>query len=332
MRQIEKQVSPLIPSQFPTVNRESGDLFVKFVQVYYQWLEQTLEQLTISDVTAINIGDTVRQGDTSGVVLAIVNETDIVVQLSEFSGFTSTTESETLANLILPGGDQLPIIRVSRFNTTHWGRHLPEVRDVDTTLDEFILQFKNKYLSDVQFTTASNKQLFIKNALDFYRAKGTPRAVDLFFKLIYGFGANIYYPARDLFRPSDNAWNDSKYLEIETKPSNKEFIGRTIYGSLSGARAFASAIIRVREGPREISVLYFTNLVGTFVTSENVFTRDLTNNIGAQVLGSLTTFEVSRSDANFDIGETVEAISGSRQLTITTTPNRYSSSKPRVRT
>lgn len=285
-------------------------MFVTFLSAYYQWLEQSHQQLTISDVSSINVGDVVKQSDVEGVVLAVLNETNVIVQLNGYAGFTPTSESETRALIDLPDDRSVDVKQVSRFNVTHWARHIPETRDIDTTLDEFILQFKNKYLSDVQFTTASNKQLFIKNALDFYRAKGTPRAVDLFFKLIYGFGANIYYPGRDLFRPSDNMWNNSTYVEIETKTTNKEFVGRTIYGSLSGAEAFASAVVRVRNGSQEITVLYFTNLRGTFVTTENIFTKDLTNNVGARVIGSLSSFVVNRSDSDFDVGETVKAISG----------------------
>src|SRR6056300_460625 len=71
-------------------------------------------------------------------------------------------------------------------------RRLPDYRDIDKTLDQFIIDFKNKYLPNIQFNVATNKELFIKNSLDFYRAKGTERAIDLYFKLIYGLEAKVY--------------------------------------------------------------------------------------------------------------------------------------------
>ena len=59
-------------------------------------------------------------------------------------------------------------------------RRLSEYKDIDRTIEDFILDFKNKYLVNVQFNVATNKRLFVKNALEFYRAKGTPRACLLY--------------------------------------------------------------------------------------------------------------------------------------------------------
>jgi hypothetical protein len=63
-------------------------------------------------------------------------------------------------------------------------RTLLNYRDVDETVDEFLIHFKKKFLADIQFETTTNKRLFIKNALDFYRSKGTERSVELLFKLV----------------------------------------------------------------------------------------------------------------------------------------------------
>ena len=69
-------------------------------------------------------------------------------------------------------------------NITNMTRSLPSFRDIDTTLEEFIVQFKEKYLKNIQFDTATNKRLLVKNSLDLYRSKGTERSVDLFFNFI----------------------------------------------------------------------------------------------------------------------------------------------------
>ena len=116
---------------------------------------------------------------------------------------------------------------------THHSRKLAEYRDIDTTIDDFILSFKNKYLSNIQFNVATNKQLFIKNALEFYRAKGSSRAIDLFFKLVYGLEARVYTPSDDVFRLSDNEWTDERYLELLPDPSNINFVGKQVFGSVS---------------------------------------------------------------------------------------------------
>lgn len=189
-------------------------------------------------------------------------------------------------------------------------RRIPEYRDVDRTVEDFIIYFKTKYLPNVQFNTASNKELFIKNSLDFYRAKGTERAVDLFFKLIYGFEARVYYPGDDLFKLSDNEFINVQYLEIQQVDSNINFVGQVVTGSLSESTAFVERLIRIKKDARFISVLMISGSSGDFITGEQIFTTDLENNVSVRMIGSLSTLQVSQSSSDFTLGETLNIIDG----------------------
>jgi len=186
-------------------------------------------------------------------------------------------------------------------------RNLTDYRDIDNTIDDFILDFKNKYLSNIQFNIATNKRLFVKNALEFYRAKGTERAIDLFFKLVYGIEARVYEPSRDLFKLSDNEWEDKRYLEMVPSPTNLNFIGRQIFGSSSKASAFAERLVRVKKGNLYIEVIFLSALNGTFKTNEHIYAvaDNGVDRYRNEVIGSLTSFEISASDANFVVGEEV---------------------------
>ena len=195
--------------------------------------------------------------------------------------------------------------------TLYHGRRLPEYRDIDKTLDEFILFFKTKYLSNIQFSIASNKKLFIKNSLDFYRSKGTPRSIDLFFKLIHGIEAKVYYPGDDVFKLSDNEFANVKYLEVEDHPELINMVGFNIRGSDSGAYAFAERLVKTKKGSRKISVLYISNVVGNFQTSEQIATLGAPINITTKILGSLSSLTVESSDANFVAGERLKIVDGS---------------------
>jgi len=243
MFDIEKQISPLIESQFPDFYQEEGQLFVAFIKAYYEWMEKN-QFIDANDNTVKNVSPAL-----------------------------------------------------------YHSRRLPEYRDIDTTLDDFILSFKNKYLSNIQFNVASNKKLFIKNSLDFYRSKGTEQAVDLFFKLIYGLEARIYTPADDLFRPSDNTWINVNYLEVVGFKSNLNMLGRMVYGSLSNASGYAERINRVKKGGRYIDVIQLANITGDFKTGEQVETRDLTQNVTTKIIGSFSNFDVTLSTPGFTIGE-----------------------------
>lgn len=184
-------------------------------------------------------------------------------------------------------------------------RRLPDFRDIDTTLDDFIVQFKEKYLKNIQFDTASNKKLFVKNALDFYRSKGSERSVDLFFRLIYGTSAEVYYPGDDLFRLSDGEWFEPIYLEVTRTDKNPDFIGKTVTGTISGATAFVDRLIRRNKSGKYIDVFYISNVEGNFQTGEIVkFDADLDGN--PKIIGSMNFANVTSGGGGFTVGESIQ--------------------------
>jgi hypothetical protein len=204
----------------------------------------------------------------------------------------------------------------SRNETLYHARNLTDYRDIDKTLDEFIIFFKTKYLSDIQFSIASNKKLFIKNSLDFYRSKGTPRSIDLFFKLIHGIEARVYYPGDDLFKTSDNEFSDIKYLEVEYSPELVNMIGFNIRGADSDAFAFAERLVKVKKNSRTITVIYISNLVGNFRTDEQIVTVGAEREITTKILGSATRFSVDFSTAGFVPGERIKVTTGAGKKAI----------------
>lgn len=193
-------------------------------------------------------------------------------------------------------------------NPLQLARALPSYRDIDSTLDQFIVFFKNKYLSDVQFNVASNKRLLIKNSLDYYRAKGTPRAVDLLFRLVYGVSAAVYYPGADVFRLSAGSWTKPYYLEVTHYTTNVAFVGKQVVGTLSGATAFVEKLVRKRVRSNYIDVFYISDIKGNFETNELVCFDGLTENLPA-IIGSVTDIEIIAGGQDFAIGDKVEIIS-----------------------
>lgn len=192
-------------------------------------------------------------------------------------------------------------------------RRLPSYRDIDETLDEFVTFFKLKYLPNIQFTTASSRRLFVKNALDFHRSKGSSRSVELFFKLIYGVSASIYYPGDDLFRASDGEWVVPVYLEISPSPMSKSFVGQQIVGVNSLASAFVQAYNRIRIKGKYIEVFYLSDLSGTFEAGE-ILKIDQVVDGAPKVIGSASTFTVVSGGADFRPGERIGVVSENGQF------------------
>ena len=195
-------------------------------------------------------------------------------------------------------------------NPLWYARKLPELRDIDTTLDEFIVYFKEKYLKNIQFDTASNKELLVKNSLELYRSKGTERSIDLFFKLVYGTNAEVKYPGENVLRVSDGIWETPEYLEIGYSKFNVDYVGKQVIGSLSGATAFVERYIRRRAGYGFVNLLYISGRQGEFRKGEVIGiningqpTYDSAKR--ASLIGSVDEVTIQDKGRNFKIGDLV---------------------------
>jgi hypothetical protein len=186
-------------------------------------------------------------------------------------------------------------------------RRLMSYKDIDTTTDQFLVYFKEKYLKNIQLETNSNVKLLIKNSLDIYRSRGTPRAIDLLFRLVFGVGADVYYPGSDVFRLSDGQWVLPTYLEISLSNDSDKFVGKEITGVNSNARAFVEKLIRRKTQSQFNDIIYISSVIGTFQTGEkiNAVVSPFSVDDCPTVVGSLTTLDVTDGGHNFSIGDVV---------------------------
>ena len=204
-------------------------------------------------------------------------------------------------------------------NITNMTRSLPEFRDIDSTLEEFVVQFKEKYLKNIQFDTATNKRLLVKNSLDLYRSKGTERSIDLFFKLVYGTEAEVKYPGENILRASDGVWQKPEYLEVTYNSYNIDYVGKQIIGALSGAKAFVEKYIRRRVDRGYVNLLYISGVEGQFRNGEVIGinvdnTPDYTKSKRAQLIGSIDRVTIIDKGQGFAVGDIVSFQGSQRGL------------------
>lgn len=188
-------------------------------------------------------------------------------------------------------------------------RHHVTNHDIDSTVDNFLIYFKEKYLKNIQINTATNTKQLIKNSIDLYRSKGTENAIKLFFDLIFSAESEVYYPGNDVFRLSNADWVIPRYLEVTSKPINRLLVGRAIVGVNSGAAAFVEKLVRRKIKNNYVEVVYVSAVSGDFETGETVkLSGDATTNIASfpLVLGSLTTLEVLDGGSGFSKGDVVK--------------------------
>ena len=201
----------------------------------------------------------------------------------------------------------------SQDQTIYHTRRILDYKDIDETVDDFIIYFKNKYLTNIQFNTQSDIRQLVKHSLDLYRSKGTERSVDLLFRLVFGVGAEIYYPSSDIMKLSDGKWKKPTYLEVDLNNYNDRFSNKQIMGLRSGAKAFVEKVIRRRVSDRFIDVLYITNLTKDFMVNEILYVEgdDFLNKERIKIIGSLSEIDIDVNGVGigYSIGDIVDLTS-----------------------
>ncbi len=324
---IEKSISNLVETQFPEFFRTDGPMFVKFVQKYYEWMEGEQEVaipmfrgcVSYSAKNPIVMGHNTffltdfAAGDS---IALYEDETETSYEIFVVASVESNT-SLTLNALKLPTRSSTEAYyghtEIMK-NVLYHARRLPDYDDIDLTTDEFVLYFKETFLKNIQFTTKTNTRQLVKHALDIYRSKGTPRAIDLLFRIVFGVGASVYYPRDDLFRSSDGEWYVPTYLEVSMTDKTIGFVNKQIIGLTSRATAFVESVIRRTVKGKLVDIVYISAVNGNFKTGELINTSSGTgDNTDAPVItGSLNDIVLPAigTSYNYKVGDIVNLWSG----------------------
>ncbi|CAB4143154.1 hypothetical protein UFOVP447_86 [uncultured Caudovirales phage] len=315
MRDIESKISPLISGLFPSFYQTDGPNFIAFIKAYYEWLEQNFQLLDLESVENFNVGDTVQQQNVTGTIFS-VDGNSILVLVDGLETFKCFNVCSELIPVTSSSGGNTFILRggtTRRLGTIFLSRNLSKIRDIDKTLDLFVVRFKEKYLKNIEFDTQTNKKLLVKNSLDLYRSKGTARSIDLFFRLIYGVKSSVYYPGDDLFRLSDAEWFKPQYIEINSTSVDRAItlVGRQITGVNSGATAFVERYVKKKVNAGFVHAFYISNVRGTFEVNERLKYVQIFPD-SPRIVGSFTGATVIEGSESFQVGDLVnfESVTG----------------------
>lgn len=80
------------------------------------------------------------------------------------------------------------------------------IRDIDKTLEQFIVQFK-KELSYNLPNIVQDERFLLQRIKDQYLAKGSEGSYKLLFRLLFGKEVDLAYPNQQMLRASDGRWN-----------------------------------------------------------------------------------------------------------------------------
>jgi hypothetical protein len=174
-------------------------------------------------------------------------------------------------------------------------RQMFEFRDIDQTAEEFVKYFRNTFLKDLAYDSATDDRFVIKHIMDLYRAKGSPAAIKLLIRLLFNQSAEVYFPGKDILRASDSRWINPIYVEVIASERSVDFVGKSVFGSISGATAFVESVVTKRSNNRLINIIYLSDVVGTFVFGD-IITDDGILAGAPKVIGSLSGINIAQNN------------------------------------
>jgi hypothetical protein len=99
-------------------------------------------------------------------------------------------------------------------NLVTTAKSLRDIRDVDSSLEEFQTNFYNTYASLIPLDVQANKELLFKHLVPLYKTKGSDASFKLLFRLIFGVDIDVILPKNNVLKASSSKWQIDNKLRI----------------------------------------------------------------------------------------------------------------------
>ena len=254
MPTLKNKVSLQIEQQLPEFVRAENPNFIAFMKAYYEFMESAeLVLTTLGNVDSIMLEaqpvdasttnfvlledtnryrpgqqDTVLLEDTT--IGAFVNAETItgdsskatalirVEDINDNSRLFISSQNKFIIGETVTGGTSNATGVISNYtaNPVQNIQQLMQYADVDETIDQFFIEFKEAFLRTIprELTAGVNERNLLKNIKDLYRSKGTKKGHELFFRILLNEDPILYYPTKDMLRVSDGTWVEDQILRV----------------------------------------------------------------------------------------------------------------------
>src|SRR5210317_2161264 len=361
MATFKDKISQLINSQAPEFVVEQHPKFLEFVKTYYTFMEsaeldvtsvQTTDGIQLetetaqtntlildgsridSDRTQLDAGDKIIlessafgkftrgetiTGQTSGATTTILAE-----DLSNGRLFISAQDKFIIDETVLGASSNASAV-VNNYspNPVTNIQELLNFRDPDKVISNFLTKFRNEFLNTLpeNLNSSVNKRNLIKNVRSLYRAKGTNRGHELFFKLLFNEDSETIYPREQMLRASDGQWDTQLIMRAIQSTAQSltgdtaDLVGRTITGETSGATAIIENVFKFQIGENLVTefILNEDTISGTFSTSEVIRGTQTDEDdifIKATITGIPNSTTLTNDGTLYTEGETVSITGG----------------------
>ena len=176
---------------------------------------------------------------------------------------------------------QLFIVKKYRANSIENIQQLLNYTDPDHTISDFLSQMKDEFLNSILQDTddSLSTRKLIKNIKSLYRAKGTAKAHQAFFRILFNRLSEVYTPADDMLRVSDGSWDVRTFIRctqtaLQSVNDPIFLTGQVITQAndpssttINEATAIVENVLKFQEGSTTVIEIVINNetVSGTFV-------------------------------------------------------------------
>ena len=354
----KKKLSTLVKQQLPEFVLTDHPKFAEFISSYFLFMESaeiTLESFTSIDhilleseaatdsfvlidrtnAFGLDLGDKIvaeendfagsfRKGEvitgsTSGATSTVLAE-DLVSNsrlfISANNGFIT---GETVTGS-LSGATAL--VKKYRANPVENIQQLLNYSDPDHTISDFLSQMKEEFLNTIPTDTddSLSTRKLIKNIKSLYRAKGTAKAHQAFFRILFNEPSEVYTPADDMLRVSDGSWDVRTFIRctqtaLQSVNDPIFLTGQVITQAndpssttINEATAIVENVLKFQEGSTTVIEIVINNetVSGTFVNGATVTgTSNIDEDtiIGAVVSQAVSTTTITNDGSTLTVGD-----------------------------
>jgi len=187
---------------------------------------------------------------------------------------------------------------------------LTTVRDVDKTLDAFLIHFRNEYAKNLP-TTLLDERFLIQHVKDYYLAKGTENAFSVLFGVLFGKNASIEYPSRQMLRASDGKWNQDVSVFAKINAGNPSMVVGRLVDVVTPTKIIRVQVDKTQNVEIEVDRvtkiadnIYEFYIDRRFFGSVSIGDRMRYSNVfDATILSTTSKVEIQRPGKHFKVGE-----------------------------
>ncbi len=206
------------------------------------------------------------------------------------------------------------------------GVDLYSLRDIDTTLDDYIKYFKAELAHNypVVSNNYDTERFLLKHIKEQYLAKGSEASYKLLFRLLYGKDVYIDYPGRQMLRISDGRWTQDVSIFVQVLQGDPyDLIGKNVTIQ-TAKRIFNSKVIKnvdaastitatvekvlvVNEQDKIYELFVNRNFYGDITPKDSIKYGSV---FQAQILPSTVKIKIKEAGKNFKPGMVFQLSSG----------------------